>query len=223
MTLPVWPHACGEAPVRARLRATRAAFQVEELLGFEPDGEGEHCCLWVEKEGVNTAEVARRLARFAGIREADVSWSGMKDRHAITRQWFSLHLLKREVDWRDWADPSVRLLQVSRHSRKLRRGTHRGNRFVIRLDDIEGDLSAFEARLDQIGQQGVPNYFGPQRFGRDGNNIEAARQWLAAGRPRKPRHLQALWLSSLRSLLFNEVWRPGCATIHGIRHSRASC
>lgn len=205
MTLPDWAHAWGAPPVHARLRSTAADFVVEEVLGFEPDGEGEHCWIWVEKENLNTNDAARRLARFAGLREADVSYAGMKDRQAVTRQWFSLHLLGRTVDWDQWRDPLLRLLRIERHSRKLRRGTHRGNRFTLVLRGIEGAVDQLAARFELVAEKGVPNYFGPQRFGRDGGNIEAARCWLEEGRPRRARHLQSLWLSTLRSLLFNEV------------------
>lgn len=205
MALPDWPYAWGEPTSSGQLRSEPADFVVEEQLGFEPDGAGEHCWLWVEKTGVTTLEAARRLARFAGIRDNDISWSGLKDRHAVTRQWFSLHLLGRRVEWSAWDDNQVRVERVTRHSRKLRTGTHRGNRFALRLRQLTGDLDELQARLGRIADHGVPNYFGPQRFGRDGGNIAAAREWLAAGRPRRPRHLQGLWLSSLRSLLFNEA------------------
>lgn len=203
--LPDWPRAWGKPPVTAVLRASAADFVVEEILGFEPGGAGEHCWLWVEKENLNTADAATRLARFAGLRERDVSYSGLKDRQAIARQWFSLHLLNREVDWTRWNDPSLRLLRIVRHHRKLRRGTHRGNRFDIVLRDVRGDADAFADRLQQVGEQGVPNYFGEQRFGRDGRNVEAAQRWIASGRRRLKPHQEGLHLSTLRSYLFNLV------------------
>ncbi|HSB96629.1 MAG TPA: tRNA pseudouridine(13) synthase TruD, partial [Spongiibacteraceae bacterium] len=205
LSLPDWPRAWGDAPVTATLRATAADFLVEEQLGFELSGSGEHHWLWVEKENLNTSDAAQRLTRFAGLHERDVSFAGLKDKRAITRQWFCLHLLNREVDWSSWNDPALRILQSSRHDKKLRRGAHRSNRFQIVLRDVSGDIAVFEQRLASIGAHGVPNYFGEQRFGRDGRNIELARRWLAQGRPRLQRQQLSLNLSSLRSFLFNEV------------------
>jgi tRNA pseudouridine13 synthase len=205
VSLPDWPRAWGSPPVTATLRASAADFFVEEQLGFELSGAGEHVWLWIEKENLNTVDAAQRLARFSGLQERDVSYAGLKDKRAITRQWFCLHLLNRDVDWSSWSDPALRILQVGRHDKKLRRGAHRGNRFQIVLRDVAGDIPAFEQRLAEIGERGVPNYFGEQRFGRDGRNIELARRWLAQGRPRLQRQQLSLNLSSLRSFLFNEV------------------
>lgn len=206
MSLPQWPRAWGIPPVTATLRACAADFIVEEVLGFEPDaGAGEHCWLWIEKENLNTDDAAQRLARFAGLRERDVSYAGLKDRRAVTRQWFSLHVLNRDVDWSQWHDPALRILRVLRHHRKLRRGAHRGNRFQLILRQVAGDTAALRERLARIGVEGVPNYFGEQRFGRDGRNIDGARRWIAKGCPRLPRHQLSLYLSALRSWLFNQV------------------
>jgi tRNA pseudouridine13 synthase len=186
------------------LRQTSADFFVEEQLGFEPDGAGEHCWLWVEKENLNTADAAQRLARFAGLRERDISYSGLKDKRAVTRQWFSLHVLNRDVDWSQWEDSELRILRVARHSKKLRRGTHRGNYFQIILRDVHGDAEGLQARIDLIRRCGVPNYFGEQRFGRDGRTFELAKQ--AAERHRRLSRQQAsLYFSALRSYLFNAV------------------
>jgi tRNA pseudouridine13 synthase len=139
------------------------------------------------------------------LRDRDVSYAGLKDKHAITRQWFCLHLLNRSVDWSSWSDPALRILQITRHDKKLRRGAHRGNRFEIILRDVSGDIAAFEQRLGLIGMYGVPNYFGEQRFGRDGRNIELARRWIMQGCPRLQRQQLSINLSSLRSFLFNTV------------------
>jgi tRNA pseudouridine13 synthase len=205
VALPDWPRAWGEPPVAATLRATPADFFVEEQLGFELSGSGEHVWLWVEKENLNTADAAQRLGKFAGLHERDISYAGLKDKRAITRQWFCLHLLNRVVDWSGWSDPALRILQVTRHDKKLRRGAHRGNRFQIVLRDVSGDNVAFEQRLHLLGVRGVPNYFGEQRFGRDGRNIELARRWITQGRPRTQRQQLSMNLSSLRAFLFNEV------------------
>lgn len=205
MALPDWPRAWGAPPITATLRAAPADFFVEEQLGFTLTGSGEHCWLWIEKENLNTVDAAQRLAKFAGMQERDISYGGLKDKNAVTRQWFSLHLINRKVDWTQWDDPNLRLLEISRHDRKLRRGGHRGNRFELILRDVVGDTAAFEARLNTIVREGVPNYFGEQRFGRDGRNIDNARQWVAAGMPKRQRVQISMMLSSLRSWLFNEV------------------
>lgn len=204
MPLPPWPHAYGAAPVRGELRQTPADFYVEEQLGFEPDGAGEHCWLWIEKENLNTADATQRLARFAGLREHDISYSGLKDKRAIARQWFCLHLLNRDVDWQQWNDPALRILRVERHSKKLRRGTHRSNRFEIILRDVVGDGAQLRERVELIRTHGVPNYFGEQRFGRDGRTLDLA-QRAAAQRSRLSRQQASLYFSALRSYLFNEV------------------
>jgi tRNA pseudouridine13 synthase len=205
MSLPDWPRAWGDPPVSAILRAQPSDFFVEEQLGFELSGSGEHAWLWIEKENLNTVDAAQRLARFAGVRERDISYAGLKDKNAVTRQWFSLHLLNREPDWSAWDDPALRILRSERHDRKLRRGAHRANRFEIDLRAVTGDGVAFEQRLREVGTQGVPNYFGEQRFGRDGRNLELARRWIAQGRPRLQRQQLGLNLSTLRSFLFNTV------------------
>lgn len=205
MALPDWPRAWGGAPVVATLRANPADFFVEEQLGFVPTGSGEHCWLWIEKENLNTIDAAQKLAKFAGIADRDISYAGLKDKNALTRQWFSLHLINRVVDWNRWNEPNLRLLEVTRHDRKLRRGAHRGNRFELALRDVSGDLDKFESVLNTIAKEGVPNYFGEQRFGRDGRNIDNARSWIAAGMPKRQRQQTSMMLSSLRSWVFNEV------------------
>lgn len=204
MTLPEWSRAYGESPIRGVLRQIPADFYVEEQLGFEPDGCGEHCWLWVEKENLNTADAAQRLARFANLRERDISYSGLKDKRAIARQWFCLHLLNRDVDWQQWCDPALRILRVERHSKKLRRGTHRSNYFEITLRDVQGDIDALHSRIELIRRQGVPNYFGEQRFGRDGRTFELAKR-AAEQNSRLKRQQASLYFSALRSYLFNEV------------------
>jgi tRNA pseudouridine13 synthase len=205
VALPDYPLAWGAAPVTATLRASAADFFVEEQLGFTHTGSGEHCWLWIEKENLNTIDAAQRIAKFADLQERDISFGGLKDKNALTRQWFSLHLINKPVDWSQWDDPNLRLLEITRHDRKLRRGGHRGNRFELVLRDVVGDTALFEERLNTVRIQGVPNYFGEQRFGRDGRNIDNARHWIANGMPRKQRQQVSILLSSLRSWLFNEV------------------
>jgi len=202
--LPDWPRANGEPPGSARLRQYAADFQVTELLGFDPSGDGEHDLLYVEKTGLNTSDVARDLARHADSAPGSIGYAGLKDRQAVTRQWFSVQRPpRRTVDWGAYARDGVHILDIARHRRKLKRGAHRGNHFRLVLRDVLADPACLERQLTSVRNQGVPNYFGEQRFGRGAGNLELARQ-LFAGR-RLPRERRSLALSAARSLIFNEV------------------
>ncbi|HZX69589.1 MAG TPA: tRNA pseudouridine(13) synthase TruD [Rhodanobacter sp.] len=203
------PHACATPPLTARLRASPEDFRVEEILGYDADGAGEHLLLWVEKRGANTDWVARELARFAGVSPVAVGYAGMKDRHAITRQTFSVQLAGRpDPDWSTFPHPEVSVLAATRHSRKLKRGALRGNRFVLVLREVEGDRARAGHVLQQIAARGVPNYFGEQRFGREGSNVAQARAMFDGrgldGR-RLDRSRRSLLLSAARSQIFNDV------------------
>ena len=198
------PHACGMPPLTGRLRASPEDFRVEEILGYDADGAGEHLLLWVEKRGANTDWVARELARFAGVLPVAVGYAGMKDRHAVTRQTFSVQLAgKPDPDWSTLPHPEVSVLAATRHSRKLKRGALRGNRFVLVLREVEGDRERAEQVLQRIAARGVPNYFGEQRFGREGGNVAQARA-MFEGR-RVDRSKRSLLLSAARSQIFNDV------------------
>jgi len=197
------------AVLKGRLRATPEDFQVDEILGFEPEGQGEHLFVQLRKTRHNTEDVAARLARALGMARKQVSYSGMKDYHAVTSQWFSIHdpggddalmhrLREQATRW-----DGIELLHMARHSRKLRRGAHRANRFVIRLTELQGDPRDLDARLEAIRRQGVPNYFGPQRFGRGGNNLHKLAQQME--RPRRlPRAARGLLYSTARAFIFNQ-------------------
>lgn len=198
------PFAHGGPLLRGVLRAQAEDFFVDEVLGFEPEGRGEHVFVHIEKTGANTDWVAKQLARFSGVAPMAVGFSGMKDRHAVTRQWLSVHLPgKADPDWSTVDIDGLKVLDTRRHDRKLKRGAHRSNRFRIRLREIGGDRDAAQARIDAIAAQGVPNYFGEQRFGRGGNNLDLARA-LFGGR-RMPREQKSFALSAARSHLFNRI------------------
>ena len=189
-----------------RLRTCPEDFQVDEVLGFEPDGEGEHALLHVRKRNTNTDWLARQLAKHAGVRAADVSYSGQKDRAAVTTQWFSVHLPGRpDPDWSALASDDVEFLHIGRHARKLRRGSHRANRFVITVRELEGDAAGLEPVLQRIAADGVPNYFGEQRFGRGGGNLERAEALFAGELKRVDRQQRSMYISAARSHLFNAV------------------
>lgn len=192
----------GGAPVRGELRRVPADFEVTEILGFEPDGAGQHVWLWVAKAGANTGDVAGALAERAGVAASAVGFAGRKDRLAQTRQWFSVDLASRdEPNWTPPADAPWWVEAAVRHGRKLRPGTHRANRFRVRVRNVKGDREAVAERLRAIAGAGFPNYFGAQRFGRDGANLSRARHAFAHGRRRPP----AMAISAARSWLFNRV------------------
>lgn len=205
------PSPWGEPVAIARLKAQPEDFVVEEQLGFEPTGEGEHLWLWVEKRGMNTDALSRELASQLGVSAALISFSGMKDRQALTRQWFSVHstaLWTLSDDWLSAEGGEYRVLRAERGARKLRRGAHAANRFCITLRDVRGESEVMEARLQLMATQGVANYFGPQRFGHGGRNIGQGLALLASrrsGRARRRDNRESLWLSALRSALFNQV------------------
>jgi tRNA pseudouridine13 synthase len=205
-TLPQWPKAYPASGASATLKLANEDFVVTELPLQLASGEGEHLWLDVEKNGANTAFVAQRLAEAAGVQERDVGYAGLKDRYAITRQWFSLYLPKGETpDLTTLQHPEFKVLSQSRHVKKLRPGDLQGNRFRLVLRDVTGDPDAIEANLKAVAAHGVPNYFGAQRFGFDGGNVEQGRAMLAREtRVRNPKK-KGLYLSAVRSFVFNEV------------------
>jgi tRNA pseudouridine13 synthase len=203
-TLPDWARALGAPLCTCRIRSTPSDFVVTEQLDIEFSGEGEHDWLWIEKTGANTTWVADQLARHAGVHSRDVGYSGLKDRHAVTYQWFSVRRPSGEgTDWSALEAEGVNVLEQQRHQRKLKRGAHKSNAFQIALrsDDIGAHVDALNERLSAIAEQGVPNYFGEQRFGRDGGNI-ALGESIVAGR-RVSRNKRSIGISALRSLEFN--------------------
>ncbi len=204
--LPDWRRAFGAPLFTGSLKSAPADFVVTEILGFEPDGDGEHDLLWIEKTGNNTDWLARQLARHAGIPARDVGYCGLKDRQAITRQWFSVRRPDRDgTDWDALHIDGVSVLSNHRHRRKLRTGSHRGNTFEILLRTQEPPRTdALEARIRQVLDNGAPNYFGEQRFGHDAGNLALA-DAVFSGQRRVDRKKRGLALSAARSFLFNEI------------------
>jgi tRNA pseudouridine13 synthase len=205
-TLPQWPNAYPASGASATLKRLNEDFIVTELPLQPPSGEGEHLWLDIEKNGANTAFVAQQLAEAAGVKEVDVGYAGLKDRYAITRQWFSIYLPKGETpDLTRIQHPEFTVLSQSRHVKKLRPGDLQGNRFRIVLRDLTGENDAIEANLKAVASQGVPNYFGAQRFGHGGGNVTQGLAMLARQiRVRSPKK-KGIYLSAVRSFVFNEV------------------
>lgn len=207
--------------ISADFKATSADFIVTELLEIDFTGKGEHLWLYLEKTHLNTAYVAKLLSKWADVPANDVSYSGLKDRHAVTSQWFSLRLPKKiapEQNFIEFAknwlnsDEKISMLDQHWHHKKLQRGTHQFNHFTITLRNVVGEKSEINAQLEQIKVNGIPNYFGEQRFGQDDNNINTALEFFATGRidgrkahPKFNRDKISLYLSAARSELFNAV------------------
>ncbi len=192
----------GKPGASALLRQQADDFIVEEQLNFTPSGSGEHVLLYIEKTGQNTQFVAKQLAELTGLRARDISYAGLKDRHAVTRQWFCFKWpIKAELNTQHWVLPGCQILQIQRHYRKLRLGALKANHFQIRLRQVS-EASSVLKRIEQVSQ-GVPNYYGEQRFGINGGNLELARQ-LFAGQSISDRKLRGLALSAARSFVFNQ-------------------
>jgi tRNA pseudouridine13 synthase len=198
--------AYGAPLARGILRAEPEDFVVEENLGFTPSGTGQHILLRVRKRNANTQWVARELAKLCGCHPRDVGYAGLKDRRSIAVQWFTVPGVKLSAEaWREVRQPEFEVLEAAAHSRKLPRGALSGNRFIIRVRNPQlapsVGLGAFDTRIAEIRSRGVPNYFGSQRFGRDGGNLARIADGLS--RLRTPE--RGFVLSAARSLIFNAV------------------
>ena len=200
------PAAWGGPAGTGRIRVTPEDFRVFEVPLVEPGGEGEHAWLKVRKRNSNTPWVAQQLAGFAGVPLSAVSDAGLKDRRAVTEQWFSVHLPGRpDPDWAGLQHEDFQVLAAQRHLRKLKTGTLLGNRFELRVRELDCDLQLLEQRVRQVAAGGFPNYFGPQRFGRDGANLDEAARMFSQPRRRIARAKRGIYLSAVRSALFNRV------------------
>ncbi|OUS39508.1 hypothetical protein A9R00_09510 [Oleispira antarctica] len=216
-----WPKAYPETNAQGILKLNPEDFQVDEIPLMIPAGEGEHIYLHIKKREVNTHWVGRLLAEKFGVKENDVSYAGQKDRYAVTTQWFSIYAPKIDMalDARPFPDEDIEILTQTRHSKKLRRGDLVGNRFNITLRNVQANedalkqkktsieelKSAIEENLQAIKKNGVPNYFGLQRFGRGGGNMDQALAMLTGQRREKNRQKKSMYLSAARSYIFNQV------------------
>ncbi|WP_240473421.1 tRNA pseudouridine(13) synthase TruD [Ferrimonas senticii] len=202
-SLPEWHYLYGKPTATGQIRGAHEHFQVEEILPFVPDGEGENHMVHVEKRGLTTHQVAGMLAKFAGVPARDVSWAGLKDKHGVTRQWLSVRIPgKLEPKWTELNSDQLTILSASRNLKKLRTGALLGNRFKIAISGIDNP----EALLTKVAelQAGVPNYYGEQRFGHSGGNVERALE-MFGGKRIKDRNKRSIYLSAARSFLFNHV------------------
>lgn len=210
LKLPRWQRcldASMGAPKAGLYRAQPEDFIVDEQLDFTPEAHGEHLWLRLEKRNQTTLDVVKSLSRLCGVSVRDIGYSGMKDRVAVTRQWLSVQLPGREAPAElaaSLAALGITLLEQARHPRKLKRGVHRTNAFHLRLSGAAIQADDFVNRWEALCLHGVPNYFGPQRFGPGGRNLQRAEALLAKGW-RKRDDRQGMMLSTARSFLFNEL------------------
>lgn len=198
--------------IKAGFKKQAEDFVVEEHLPFDLSGEGEHVWLQIRKRNTNTDWLAQQLAKHVEVKSVAVGYAGLKDRHAVTTQWFSIYLPgKPDPDFSAIESDEVEILQSLRHSRKLQRGALSHNQFEIRLrkpasEQADVDVMAqLESRCRLLAEQGVPNYYGEQRFGRDRGNLLEAERMFARPKKRLPRHKRSLYLSAARSWLFNHI------------------
>lgn len=200
------PRAHGATLAAASLKAVPEDFHVEEQLSFEPSGDGPHWLLRVEKRTANTRWVAAEIARLAASPGRDVGYAGLKDRHAVAVQWFSVPQqgMTREA-WCGVHTPEFKVLAVHANSRKLKVGALSGNRFRIRLRNVTWSRDELDRKLDALRAHGAPNYFGAQRFGRDGHNLDRVAGWVQGETAPRGRAERGFTLSAARSLLFNAV------------------
>ncbi len=197
-------YALGQPQTVAIFRQQPEDFIVNEILGFEPSGEGEHIVLCLTKTSQNTHWVAQQLANFAQVKAMDVGYCGRKDRHAVTTQWFSLYRPNQQpLNWDQLSIPGVQVTRVDRHQRKLRPGDHCSNQFTITLKQLE-QSDELITRLEAI-KQGVPNYFGEQRFGWDAGNLRDGDAWAKKTLRINNKKQRGLIISALRAYLFNGV------------------
>ena len=188
------------------IRVEPADFVVREWLGFEADGEGDHWLLKVRKTSANTHWVVKQLSRLSKIHPRDIGFAGLKDRNAIAEQAFTLPVRSAmESPWAGVAGDGFEVLDATRHRRKLKRGALRGNHFEIVIRNFAGDLARLETLLAVIGTEGVPNYFGPQRFGNGGGNLVRARQMFSGELRIDDRMQRGFALSAARAAIFNAV------------------
>lgn len=202
--LPELTYLHGKPQSSGLLRSQKSDFKVFEQLPFSAIGEGEHLFIYIRKTGANTVFVARELAKYFKVKEQLVSYAGLKDRYAVTEQWFGVHVPGKQVyDLQDLAIEGVEVLEYARHNKKLRTGALTGNRFELILRNVT-NLQALHSRWGDIVKQGVPNYFGEQRFGIDGGNIDKALA-LFSGTKVKDKKKRGMYLSAARSCIFNDI------------------
>jgi len=204
------PYLTSELPgIGGVLRSTDEDFAVDEEPAYLPSGAGDHVMVRIEKRGLATPQAVRAIAEALGVRDRDIGVAGMKDRRAVTTQWLSLPPPVTPEAARALELPGVSVLEAARHPHKLRTGHVRANRFRIRVRSLGADPPALARRASEILERlaappGAPNWYGEQRFGRDGDNAARGRELVSgARRPGRDRRMDRLMISALQSELFN--------------------
>ena len=196
--------AYGQPKCNGIIKSTVADFEVKEKLSFALEEKGDHAYLLICKQNLNTEQVAKKLAALAHTKQVAIGYAGLKDKFAITQQWFSVDLSGLpEPDWSVLENNQLKIKEITRHTRKLRRGAIIGNEFRVMIRSLEQNAENIEHRLIQIGEFGVPNYFGSQRFGHNESNLHNALRMFESKLRPKNRHLRGIYLSAVRSFLFN--------------------
>ncbi|WP_198264082.1 tRNA pseudouridine(13) synthase TruD [sulfur-oxidizing endosymbiont of Gigantopelta aegis] len=193
---------------KAKFKTEPADFIVRETLSFEPEGEGTHAYLYIEKTNTNTEWLARQLARFVGVEAKEIGYAGLKDRNGVTSQWFSINLEIIDVPpiWDDFQLDGVKILINTLHRKKLKRGAIKHNSFEITLRDIENtSAEALKNKIALIQSTGVPNYFAQQRFGHGYGNLLRGAKWFKGIHKVKKRADKSMIISAARSMLFNQM------------------
>jgi tRNA pseudouridine13 synthase len=200
------PYLTTTPPIHGVLKSTPEDFEVEEVPAYSPSGSGDHVFAWIEKRGVSTKDAVRRLCSALGVDSSGAGWAGLKDKHAVTRQWISLTGTTPEAVRGVQLD-EVRVLEAAAHGHKLRTGHLRANRFSIRIREFDvARIDDVRSSLKQIETHGLPNFYGEQRFGRDGDNADRAAEWVRGNaRAPKNRFRRKLEISALQSELFNRA------------------
>jgi tRNA pseudouridine13 synthase len=199
-------YAHGSPVISGDVKTYNDDFVVKEISGFQPDGHGDHGFITLTKTGLTTQDVCKKLQRFCHVQQRDIGFAGLKDKNAVTTQTFSVNLAgKPEPDWQSFTEDGITVNQVSRHPRKLKRGVLKGNRFELLIRNLKGDLSKLEGRMNAIAEEGVPNYFGQQRFGNEHSNIQTALKWLKKDGINPRRNERSILISSIRSMIFNAI------------------
>ncbi len=201
------PYRAGLPSCHATIKTRSEDFQVTENLGFQPTGSGEHLLLYVRKQNLTTLESVQRLSECTGIRRREIGYCGMKDKYGDCRQWFSLPLAATaETSLQALEGKGLSIEDQQRNQRKLHIGSHRSNVFRIRLREIDGSREEIESRLEECAEQGVPNYFGGQRFGKRLGDLQQVGALIDTEQAaRMKRRDRSMLYSAARSLLFNQV------------------
>lgn len=194
-----------------QLRASAEDFEVEEVPAYLPAGAGDHLYLWVQKRDCAAPVLLSTLSRALQVGERDIGIAGAKDAAAVTRQWVSVPRaaearLQAEETKGALASAGIEVLETKLHGNKLRTGHLRGNRFVltVRGVDVARAQEALQPMLASLQEHGMPNFYGPQRFGRDAQNVARGLSWLSGRREGPRRGVERRFLcSAVQSALFN--------------------